>query len=330
MVAIPEAPKGFEGRHTGSWPMADEMGLALIRLWCEVLEDANPLYHDAEYARKSRHGGITAPPAMIMPLCVRPEWTPEGSAGGTSASLQAKTPDHPHGASLEIIETYHRPLRAGERAMVHGWETEFSPETMTERGPGRVSTRYMSMRDAEGREIASHSLKGLRFKGSAPPKDEITPSKVPPGETLRRRRPEEPPLYWKDVREGEALPPLYMPLSLKRCIKWVAATRDFYEVHHDREYARRVGTPDLFIGVHFFNGLIGRYATDWAGPHGDLCRLVMHPTGRSYPGDVVELRGRVARKFREGGAGRVDLAMTCGNARGVTHTATITVALPDR
>src|SRR2546430_3671439 len=46
MNPIPQAPPGFPGRHVGSWPMDDEMGLPLVRLWCEALEDANPLYHD--------------------------------------------------------------------------------------------------------------------------------------------------------------------------------------------------------------------------------------------------------------------------------------------
>src|SRR5581483_10588230 len=56
--APPEPPPGFAGRYVDTRPMADEMALPLIRLWCEALEDANPLYHDAEYARTSRHGGI--------------------------------------------------------------------------------------------------------------------------------------------------------------------------------------------------------------------------------------------------------------------------------
>src|SRR5207247_3498146 len=133
------------------------------------------------------------------------------------------------------------------------------------------------------------------------PATDSSPSTVPSGETLRRRRPEEPPLNWEDLREGEDLAPLYLPLTLKRCIKWVAATRDFYEVHHDREFARGVGARDLFIGVHFFQGLIGRYATDWSGPLGDLRRLELHSVERCIPGDVVEVRGRVARKFREAG-----------------------------
>jgi acyl dehydratase len=35
-----------------------------ILLWCEALEDWNPLYWDHQYAKTTRHGGVIAPPAM--------------------------------------------------------------------------------------------------------------------------------------------------------------------------------------------------------------------------------------------------------------------------
>lgn len=67
---------GIDGELVESWQMDDEMALPLIRLWCEVLEDRNQMYHDAEYASKSRHGGIVAPGPMLLPLTTRPEWAP--------------------------------------------------------------------------------------------------------------------------------------------------------------------------------------------------------------------------------------------------------------
>jgi len=37
-----------------------------IHLWCEALEDWNPLYWDEEFASASRHGGIIAPPTGLF------------------------------------------------------------------------------------------------------------------------------------------------------------------------------------------------------------------------------------------------------------------------
>ena len=44
----------------------DEVSASDIRHWCEVMQDANPLYYDTEYARKSEYGGMIAPPAMVQ------------------------------------------------------------------------------------------------------------------------------------------------------------------------------------------------------------------------------------------------------------------------
>jgi hypothetical protein len=316
--------------------MDDEMGLPLIRLWCEVLEDANPLYHDDDYARGSRYGGIIAPPTMLMPLCLRPEWTPHGRAPSVLESLQLSLPDYPYAASLKTVQTYQRPLRLGERPMIYLFETDPTPEQFTVRGPGRIITRYFSFRDHDGQEIGSHCLEILRYReqqvgsgGSALARARPIRS-MSSASDLSRRRAEDGPLCWQDVAEGDEIAPLSVPLSLKRCIKWVAAARDFLEVHHDRSWAQRAGADDLYIGVDFFHGLSGRYATDWAGPHSELRRLELHAFGRSYPGDQIDVSGYIRRKFEENDEGLVDLVISFGNARGDTHEAIMTLELPRR
>ena len=48
-----------------SKPSVYEIQKEPIRRWAEAIGDANPLYHDEEYARKSRFGEIVAPPGMV-------------------------------------------------------------------------------------------------------------------------------------------------------------------------------------------------------------------------------------------------------------------------
>ena len=45
------------------------------------------------------------------------------------------------------------------------------------------------------------------------------------------------------------------------------ATRDFQDVHHDRELARKRGSKDIFLNILTTTGLVQRYVTEWAG-HG--------------------------------------------------------------
>jgi hypothetical protein len=44
------------------------------------------------------------------------------------------------------------------------------------------------------------------------------------------------------------------------------ASRDYQDVHHDRDAAIRRGTPDIFTNILTSSGLVARYVTDWAGP----------------------------------------------------------------
>ena len=46
----------------GGYPISEVQ----IMYWCDMVEDANPLYLDGEYARKSRHGGVIAPPIGLI------------------------------------------------------------------------------------------------------------------------------------------------------------------------------------------------------------------------------------------------------------------------
>jgi hypothetical protein len=318
---------GIDGKLVGHWPMDDEMALPLVRLWCEVLEDANPMYHDAAFAARSRHGGIIAPGPMLMPLCTRPEWTPVGAAVSTSEELSHEYPDHPHAASLSTVQYYRRPMRLGERPTIHFYQAPASDETVTDRGPGIIIPRYFSFRDEHDDEIAGYRIDQLRYR-------HLSATELQPAPTPLDGRVALPLAYgrtraWGDVEAGDVVAPITLPITLKRCIKWVAATRDFYEVHHDADYARTAGEPDLFIGVHFAHALMGRCATDWSGPGGELRVLDFRPLGRVYVGEDFTVQGRVVRVFREAGESRVELEMTGSTLRALIYRATVTMFVPE-
>jgi hypothetical protein len=126
---------------------------------------------------------------------------------------------------------------------------------------------------------------------------------------------------------GDAIAPLTFPVPLKRFMIAVAATRDFYEVHHDAEFARATGVDDMYIGTHFTQGLVGRYVTDFAGPGSLLRSLELTPFERNHPGDVMTVDGRVARRYSVGDESLADVTVRVCNSRVLTHEAKATVAL---
>jgi hypothetical protein len=44
----------------------DPVNVPMIRHWVAALDDRNPVYLDEELAKKTRHGGLVAPPAMLQ------------------------------------------------------------------------------------------------------------------------------------------------------------------------------------------------------------------------------------------------------------------------
>jgi acyl dehydratase len=63
---IPDFAKAWLGDVSepswGGYPISD----AQILYWCDMVEDANPLYVDGDYARQCRHGGVIAPPIGLI------------------------------------------------------------------------------------------------------------------------------------------------------------------------------------------------------------------------------------------------------------------------
>jgi acyl dehydratase len=49
-------------RSYGAYPISEVQ----IMYWCDMVEDDNALYVDGDYARKSRHGGVVAPPMGLI------------------------------------------------------------------------------------------------------------------------------------------------------------------------------------------------------------------------------------------------------------------------
>lgn len=93
--------KSAIGKSTPTYTMEVEKGH--IRRFAQALGDDNPLYHDEEYAKKSRHGGIIAPPTFPTVFGFEGERVLEGLAINYARLL--------HG---EQEYEYFRPLRAGD------------------------------------------------------------------------------------------------------------------------------------------------------------------------------------------------------------------------
>jgi len=68
------------------------------------------------------------------------------------------------------------------------------------------------------------------------------------------------------VEVGTTLPPLTIDATPTFIVSTALATRDFQDVHHDRDLAQAKGSKDIFVNILTDTGLVERFVTDWAGP----------------------------------------------------------------
>lgn len=135
-------------------------------------------------------------------------------------------------------------------------------------------------------------------------------------------------LRWEQVRAGDALPELEVPLTATRIVAGALASRDFHDVHHDTEAARREGMPNVFMNILTTNGHVGRYVTDWAGPEALLRRVAIRLGAPNLPGDSMRFSGEVVSAEQRDGEGLVEVSVRGRNAFGDHVTGTVTLTLP--
>jgi acyl dehydratase len=127
-----------------------------------------------------------------------------------------------------------------------------------------------------------------------------------------------------DVKVGDSLPELPIPLTTSLIVGGAVASRDFTPVHHDKSAAQAAGMQDVFMNILTTNGLVGRFVSDWAGPNALIRHVKIRLGTPNLPGDTMTLTGSVTSK--EGDEVQVEVAGK--NAWGNHVTGTVRVALP--
>ncbi len=131
---------------------------------------------------------------------------------------------------------------------------------------------------------------------------------------------------YEEVGEGEALPELVLPITRTLIVAGAIASRDYQDVHHDPELARRRGSKDIFMNILTTNGLVGRYVTDWSGPGGLLRAVSIRLGAPNYPDDTMVMTGTVVAKQgpeEDGRHGRVEVSIRGANGLGDHVTGTV-------
>src|SRR3954451_24423023 len=137
-------------------------------------------------------------------------------------------------------------------------------------------------------------------------------------------------LDWRDIKFGDEVTPLEIPVTATVIVAGAIASRGFMPVHHDPEFARKEGSPNIFMHILTTNGLCVRFLTDWAGPETMVTKLAIRLGVPAFPNDPLRFTGSVTGKT--GGANGenfVEVSFAAANSLGNHVSGTAVVSLLD-
>ena len=129
-----------------------------------------------------------------------------------------------------------------------------------------------------------------------------------------------------DVRPGETLPELAIPITVGLVTGGAIATRDYFPGHHDLNAAKALGSPHIFMNILTTNGLVQRYVEEWAGPEARFASLKIKLGAPNYPGDSMTFNGAVTGL--DAATRTVEITLGGKNSMGNHVTGTVTLVLP--
>jgi acyl dehydratase len=117
-------------------------------------------------------------------------------------------------------------------------------------------------------------------------------------------------------------PPLTIEVTPTLVIAGALATRDFQDVHHDRDRAVARGSKDIFLNILTTAGLVQRYVLDSAAPTSVICYISLRLGVPCYAGDTLTFTGKVITNGA-GDDGVTSVQVVATNSLGAHVTATV-------
>jgi hypothetical protein len=133
----------------------------------------------------------------------------------------------------------------------------------------------------------------------------------------------------RNVNVGDELPPFELPVTSTLIVAGAIASRDFMPAHHDTEFAKAQGAPDMFMNILTTNGYVARFITDWAGPEAMIRKIAIRLGVPAIPGQPLRFTGQVSQTSQERDECVIEVAVRAANDLGDHATGSVLLTLPN-
>ncbi len=155
MPVLTDEQRALIGQESAPRDLPQPIDKIMALRWCEMVEDANPIYFDESYARPTWLQGTIAPPTMLNTWGMPPVWpevrrersTPRLVLEGCTTTI-----------ATNAVEEYFVPLRYGDTLTATSHISEISDEKTTRLGVGHFYTSVDTYRNQLGQVVGTHSF----------------------------------------------------------------------------------------------------------------------------------------------------------------------------
>ena len=186
----------------------DAVNEPMIRHWCEVMGDENPIYTDPAAAAQSVHGGIVAPPTMLQSWDMRGYPMHEPSQiDNVQRELHRLFDAHGYTGvvATNTEQEYERYLKPGERVTSETTIESISEEKATALGVGYFIVTRTVFSDEKGEELGWLTFRVLKFKPAQQPQAQAEPAAPTKPKRLRSPEGHDNTWWWQGFRDGKIL-----------------------------------------------------------------------------------------------------------------------------
>ena len=156
MPVITDKERALIGQESEPRPVGFPINEAMATHWCEMTEDANPIYFDEAYARTTWLQTTFAPPTMLNTWGMTPVWPPVEQRRNPSNQLELEGCDTTIAANS--VQEYFLPLRWGDTLTSTSRIDSISDEKRTRLGFGHFVVTVTTFRNQFDQIIGTHTF----------------------------------------------------------------------------------------------------------------------------------------------------------------------------
>lgn len=188
-------------------PASDDVNVAMIRQWAEIIGDTNPAYTDAQWAANSARGKSIAPPAMMYVWGQEGFSATSGRAPNAQVDLVALFNKHGYTGVLgtNVRQEYYKEVSPGDSVSMAMVIDNISERKTTGRGPGYFFETLANFTNQRGEKVGTQRFKVLKFIPKEQPAAATADSKLEAPTRIASARGHDNGWWWDAVDAGKVL-----------------------------------------------------------------------------------------------------------------------------